>query len=71
MEVEDLFLMFFLVVFSFIIGWIKGCQNELSRIRDAFESEDYTYSGFLNVLEKYEKKKEAAKYWAKHKKEKP
>ena len=68
MGVEGLFLTIFLGVFAFVIGWMKGCEDEQSRIRDAFRSEDYTYSGFLDVLEKYEEEKEAARQWAKFKK---
>lgn len=55
---------------AFFMGWLKGCEDEKSRIREAFRSEDYTYSGFLDVLEKYENQREAAKYWAKHEKRK-
>jgi|TARA_B110000908_G_scaffold3303_1_gene4427 hypothetical protein len=65
MGIEGLFLTIVMGVFAFIIGWMKGCEDEQSRIRDAFRSEDYTYSGFLDVLEKYEQEKEAAKHWAK------
>tara|TARA_Y100000385_G_scaffold26055_1_gene24837 strand:- start:680 stop:907 length:228 start_codon:yes stop_codon:yes gene_type:complete len=65
MGVEGLFLTIFLGVFAFVMGWMKGCEDEQSRIRDAFRSEDYTYSGFLDVLEKYEEEKEAARQWAK------
>ncbi len=68
MGVEGLFLTIFLGVFAFVMGWMKGCEDEQSRIRDAFRSEDYTYSGFLDVLEKYEEEKEAARQWAKFKK---
>ena len=68
MGVEGLFLTIFLGVFAFVIGWMKGCEDEQSRIREAFRSEDYTYSGFLDVLEKYEEEKEAARQWAKFKK---
>jgi|TARA_B110000238_G_scaffold181229_1_gene205895 hypothetical protein len=70
MGTEGLFLTICIGVFGFIIGWMKGCEDEQSRIRDAFRSEDYTYSGFLDVLEKYEQEKEAAKHWAKHEKKK-
>jgi len=55
---------------AFFMGWLKGREDEQSRIREAFRSEDYTYSGFLDVLEKYENQREAAKYWAKHEKRK-
>lgn len=65
MELEGLFLTIFIAVFAFIIGWMKGCEDEQSRIREAFRSEDYDYEGFLNVLEKYEEEKEAVKQWAK------
>ena len=68
MGVEGLFLTIFLGVFAFVIGWMKGCEDEQSRIREAFRSEDYTYSGFLDVLEKYEEEKESARQWAKFKK---
>jgi hypothetical protein len=47
------------------MGWMKGCEDEQSRIREAFRSEEYDYEGFFNVLEKYEEEKEAAKQWAK------
>jgi len=70
MGIEGLFLTIFLGAFAFVMGWMKGCEDEQSRIRDAFRSEDYTYSGFLDVLEKYEQEKEAARYWAKHEKKK-
>tara|TARA_B100000497_G_scaffold99371_1_gene112373 strand:+ start:105 stop:332 length:228 start_codon:yes stop_codon:yes gene_type:complete len=65
MGIEGLFLTIFLGAFAFVMGWMKGCEDEQSRIRDAFRSEDYTYSGFLDVLEKYEEEKEAARQWAK------
>jgi len=65
MGIEGLFLTIFLGAFAFVMGWLKGCEDEQSRIRDAFRSEDYTYSGFLDVLEKYEEEKEAARQWAK------
>jgi len=65
MGLEGLFLTIFIAVFAFIIGWMKGCEDEQSRIREAFRSEDYDYESFLNVLEKYEEEKEAAKQWAK------
>lgn len=65
MGVEGLFLTIFLAVFAFIIGWMKGCEDEQSRIREAFRSEDYTYSRFLDVLEKYENQREADRQWAK------
>ena len=58
MGIEGLFLTIFLGVFAFIIGWMKGCEDEQSRIIDAFRSENYTYSGFLDVLEKYEQEKQ-------------
>ncbi len=65
MGTEGLFLTIFLGEFAFVMGWMKGCEDEQSRIRDAFRSEDYTYSGFLDVLEKYEEEKEGARQWAK------
>ena len=65
MGAEGLFLTIFLGVFAFIIGWMKGSEDEQSRIREAFRSEDYTYSRFLDVLEKYENQREADRQWAK------
>jgi hypothetical protein len=65
MGVEGLFISIFLGVFAFVIGWLKGSEDENKRIREAFRSEDYNYEGFYNVLEKYEEEKEATRQWAK------
>lgn len=65
MGIEGLFLTIFLGAFAFVMGWMKGCEDEQSRIREAFRSEDYDYGGFFDVLEKYEEEKEAARQWAK------
>ena len=65
MGVEGLFISIFLGVFAFVIGWLKGSEDENKRIREAFRSEDYNYKGFYNVLEKYEEEKEATRQWAK------
>jgi len=65
MGIEGLFLTIFLGAFAFVMGRMKGCQDEQSRIREAFRSEEYDYEGFFNVLEKYEERKEADKQWAK------
>ena len=65
MVIEGLFLTIFLGAFTFAMGWMKGCEDEQSRIREAFRSEEYDYEGFFDVLEKYEERKEADKQWAK------
>ncbi len=65
MGIEILFLTIFFGAFAFVMGWLKGCEDERSRIREAFRSEEYDYEGFFNVLEKYEGEKEATKQWAK------
>jgi|TARA_B110000483_G_scaffold232837_1_gene300924 hypothetical protein len=65
MVIEGLFLTIFLGAFTFVMGWMKGCEDEQSRIREAFRSEEYDYEGFFDVLEKYEERKEADKQWAK------
>lgn len=65
MGVEGLLLTIFIGIFAFIFGWIKGSEDEQSRIREAFRSEDYNYEGFFNVLEKYEEEREADRQWAK------
>ena len=53
-----------------LLGYLYGIEKEQSRISEAFRSENYNYESFLNVLEKYEKEKEAIKYWAKQEKKK-
>ena len=41
MGIEGLFLTIFLGAFAFVMGWMKGCEDEQSRIREAFRSEEY------------------------------
>ena len=55
MDLEGLLAFLFGVIFAFILGRIKGYEDEQDRIRRAFEAEDYNYERFSNVLEKYEK----------------
>ena len=55
MDLEGLLAFFFGVIVAFILGMIKGSEDEQDRIRRAFEAEDYNYERFSNVLEKYEK----------------
>lgn len=65
MGLEGLILTILITAFAFVIGWMKGCEDEQSRIREAFRSEEYDYEGFFNVLEKYEEEREATRQWAK------
>ena len=70
MGIDGLIISFGLFGLGILLGYLYGFEKEQSRINEAFRSENYNYESFLNVLEKYEKEKEAIKYWAKQEKKK-
>ena len=68
MGLDGLIISFALFGFGFLLGYLHGFEKEQSRISEAFRSENYNYEDFIDVLEKYENKKEGLKYFAKRKK---
>lgn len=55
---------------AFVAGWMKGCEYESARIRNAFTFSGLTSSEFYDTIEKYEQVKEAASLKAKREKKK-
>ena len=71
MGLEGLVASIFVGFFAFLVGWLKGCEDEKLRIRRAFEAhEGYDYEEFFDVLAKHERQKANAEYWAKQKRKK-
>ena len=64
-ELEGFIATILLVVFAFIIGKVKGHEDEQKRIYEAFRLEGYDYERFYKVLEKFGEEKQASKLWAK------
>lgn len=55
---------------AFVLGKMKGFEDEFSRIRDAFTLRGYTRGEFSDILEKHEQRKNAAALNAKNEKNK-
>ena len=61
MGVESLVCSIVVGFLAFIVGWMKGCEDEYKRIRKVFSSEEgYDWESFANVLVKHEKELENA-----------
>ena len=55
--------------FMFLMGWIKGGEDELRRIKNVFGTDEQLKElCILDILEKYESKKEADRICRKHNK---
>ena len=68
-QIVEIFTWIVICVFAFIFGRSQGREDEQRRIQNAFESEDYKYDEFFDVLNKYEDEKEAAEHrWKMEKK---
>ena len=60
MKESGLIICFVVGFVAFVVGWLKGCEHELSRIRHAFNLRGYSRGEFDDILEKYEQVKKAA-----------
>ena len=58
-QIVEIFSWIVMIVFAFLFGRSQGREDEQRRIQEAFESEDYKYGEFFDVLNKYEDEKEA------------
>ena len=62
MKESGLIICFVVGFVAFVVGWLKGCEHELSRIRNAFNLRGYSRGEFDDILEKYEQVKKAASF---------
>ena len=60
MKESGLIICFVVGFVAFVVGWLKGCEHELSRIRHAFNLRGYSRGEFDDILEKYEPKRTSA-----------